>query len=164
MPPLIGPTLMEATWRSVGASSAIEMRRMQKQSGKDQEELTKFVLGFTSDLSEQALGLALYMHLVVSQAFRRSRAKFRKVTAAQIDRAWKDNFAVINELKSAGHAGAPFAFPSHLTSEPAALQYIVEALTEQDEADPISLVEHEFWQILQVLKTHCDCMHDAGTS
>jgi len=155
---------MDATWQSVGAASAVEIRRMQKQLAKDQDRLTFFVLGFTSDLNPEALGLALYVHLVAAQAFRRSRAKFQRVNAEKIDRAWKDNFAVINELKAAGHTRTPFAFPSHLTSEPAVLQYIVEALTEHDEADPISLTNDEFWQILQVLKTYCDCMHDAGTS
>jgi len=164
MPPIVDSSLMDATWRSVGGAPTAEIRRMQKQSGKEQEELTSFVLGFTSDLGPDALGLALYVHLVVAQAFHRSRAKFGKVKAGKIDRAWKDNFAVINELKSAGHTLAPFTFPVHLTSEPAVLQYIVEALTEHDDADPISLSSDDFWRILQVLKTYCDCMHDVCTS
>ena len=137
---------------------------MQKQCSKDQEELTGFVLDFTSDVGTQALGLALYVHLVVAQAFHRSRAKFRKVKPGEIMRAWKDNFAIVNELKAKGHTHAPFVFPTNLTSEPAVLQYVVDALTEHDESDPISITDEEFWRALQVLKTCCDCMHDAGTN
>lgn len=155
---------MEATWRSVGAATAPEIRRMQKQCAKDQPELTAFAIGFTADLGHEAIGLALYTHLVVAQAFRRTRAKFSRVKAARIDRAWKDNFAIINELKAAGHTCAPFQFPAEKTSEPVALQYVVDALTEQNEDDPVSMTEQDFWQVLQVLKTCCDCMHEAGTT
>ena len=137
---------------------------MQKQCGKNQEELAGFVLGFTSDLGPEALGLALYVHLVVAQAFHRSYAKFRKVKPGKVMSAWKDNFAVVNELKAAGHTCAPFAFPTTLSSEPAVLQYVVDAMTESDEADPISITDDQFWRTLQVLKTYCDCMHDAGTN
>lgn len=160
--PLVSPTLMEATWESICAAAPDEARRMQKQCGKDQEELTGFVLGFTSELGHEALGLALYMQVVVAQAFRRSGAKFKKVKPGKILRAWEENFAVIDELKAQGRTRAPFVFPAHLTSEPAVLQYVVDALTERDPLDAISMTEDEFWHSLQVLKTYCDCLHDAG--
>lgn len=164
MSPLVNSTLMDTTWRSVGAASAADMRQMQKLAGKEQAELTAFVAGITADLGVDAVGLALYMHIVLSQAFRQTKAKFRKVKVGKIDRAWRDNSAIIAELKSAGHTRAPFVFPPEKTPEPAALQYIVDALTEQDGADPIPMTEHEFWHVLQVLKTYCDCMHDAAAN
>jgi hypothetical protein len=50
-------------------------------------------------------------------------------------------------------------------SEPVALQYVVDALTETDEDDPVDLEDNDFWQVLQVLKTVVDCMRDAqGTN
>jgi hypothetical protein len=76
--------------------------------------------------------------------------------------AWQENFIIINKLKAAGQTRASFTFPPNLSSEPAVLQYIVDALTEEDETDPISMTDDEFWQILQVLKTVSDCMHDAA--
>lgn len=158
---------MEETWRAVAASSDAAVRRLQQQCGKDQTELTGFVFGFTSDLKPEALGLALYVHCVVAQAFRRSGVKFRKIKPGKIERTWKDNFAFVNDLKAAGYTCSHFHVPTDLTSEPAVLQYVIDALTEEDEADPIALTEAEFWQILQVLKTFSDCMHDAsavGTS
>jgi hypothetical protein len=164
MQPLIDAALMDATWLSVGGASTGEIRRMQKQCSKDQAELTAFVMGFTSDLGHEALGLALYLHIVVAQAFHRSRAKFRKIKTGEVMRVWKDNFAVVNELKAEGHTRAPFVFPTSLTSEPAALQYVVDALTEHNESDSISMTDDEFWRALQVLKTCCDCMHDAVTN
>lgn len=137
MPPLVSSTLMDESWRAVGASSPAAALRMQKQCGKDQEELTGFVLAFISDLSPAAVGLALFVHLVVAQSFRRSGAKFRKIKPGRIERTWKDNFAFINNLKAAGYTCSHFSVPTHLASEPAVLQYVIDALTEENDADPV---------------------------
>ncbi len=153
---------MEETWHAVGASSDAAVQRMQKQCGKDQEELTAFVLAFTSDLRPEALGLALYVHLVVTEAFRRSGAKFRKLKAGRIERTWKENFGFINDLKAAGQTCSHFTLSTELTSEPSVVQYVIDALTEQDNDDLVVLTDAEFWHILQILKTVADCMHDAG--
>ena len=160
--PLVSATLMEQTWRAVGASSDAAVQRMQKQCGKDQEELTAFVLAFTSDLRPEALGLALYVHLVATEAFRRSGAKFRRLKAGPIEQTWKENFGFINDLKAAGHTCSHFSLSPELTSEPSVVQYVIDALTEQDNDDPVVLSDAEFWHILQILKTVADCMHDAA--
>jgi len=70
MAQLVSSALIEEMWRTIGASSSATIRKLQKQCGKEQEELTGFLLGFTSDLRPEGLGLALYIHLVVVQAFR----------------------------------------------------------------------------------------------
>jgi hypothetical protein len=38
MEPLVDSTVMDATWRAVGGSSHVDIRRMQKQYAKGQEE------------------------------------------------------------------------------------------------------------------------------
>lgn len=162
MQPLIDSSLMDATWRTVAVATPDAIRRMQKQCAS--EELTGFVIGFTSDLQPDALGLALYVRVVVAQAFHHSGAKFRKVKPGAIMRAWTDNAATVHQLKAAGFKRSPFAFPTDMTTEPAAMQYIVDALTEFDESDPVAMTDDEFWVALQVLKTFCDCMHSAAKS
>jgi len=105
---LVSAQLMEETWRAVGALSEREIRKRQALCGKEQEELTGFVLGYTSDLPEEALGLALYAHFVVVEAFRRSRATFLKIESGKIERTWKDNFGFINDLRATGYTRSPF--------------------------------------------------------
>ena len=141
--------------------SDAEIRRRQGLCGKEQEELTGFVLAFTSELPPEALGLALYAHFVVIEAFRRSGARFRKLKPARIENTWKENFGFINDLKAAGYSRAPFQLSADLTSEPAVMQYVIDALTEENEDDPVPLSDDDFWRILQVLKTVADCMHFA---
>ena len=152
---------MEETWQSVAVMSPNEVLRRQGLCGKEQQELTGFVLGFISDLPPEAAGLALYVHFVVIEAFRRTKAQFRKIKPGKIERTWKDNFAFVNGLKRAGHSRRPFHLKGDSSSEPAVLQYVIDALTEQDDEDPVELAELDFWHILQVLKTVADCTHDA---
>ncbi len=161
MAPLVSAQVMEETWRAVGAMSDAEIRRKQGLCGKEQEELTGFVLAFTSELPSEALGLALYAHFVVIEAFRRSGARFRKLKPTKIENTWRDNFGFINDLKAAGHTYAPFQLKPELAPEPAVMQYVIDALTEENEDDPVSLSDDDFWRILQVLKTVADCMHFA---
>ncbi len=153
---------MEETWQSVAGMTPNEVLRRQGRCGKEQQELTSFVLGFISELPPEAAGLALYVHLVVIETFRRTKAQFRKIKPVTIQRTWKDNFAFVNDLKHAGHTRRPFQLKADGFSEPAVLQYVIDALTEQDDEDPVELAEFDFWHVLQVLKTAADCMHDAA--
>lgn len=161
MEPLVSAQLVEDTWRAIGALSDDEIRRKQALCGKEQQELTGFVLAFTSDLPPEAFGLALYVHLVVIEAFRRSGARFRRLKPTRIETTWRENFGFVGDLKAAGHTRAPFQLRPELASEPAVMQYVIDALTEENEDDPVSLSEEDFWRIVQVLKTVADCMHSA---
>jgi hypothetical protein len=161
MEPLVTAQLMEETWRAVGTMPDAEIRRKQALCGKEQEELTGFVLAFTSELPSEALGLALYAHFVVIEAFRRSGARFRKLKPTRIEDTWRDNFGFINDLKSAGYTRAPFQLKPELALEPAVMQYVIDALTEENEDDEVNLSDDDFWRLLQVLKTVADCMHSA---
>jgi hypothetical protein len=159
--PLVSSELMEETWQDVGAMHDAEIKRRQGLCGKEQEELTAFVLAYLSDVAPEAMGLGLYAHLVVIEAFRRSGVPFRKLKPGRIESTWKDNFDFINELRAAGRPRAPFRLASGLSSEPAVMQYVIDALTEENEDDPIDVSDDDFWSILQVLKTVSDCMHSA---
>jgi hypothetical protein len=158
---LVSSALIEETWRAIGASSSATIRKLQKQCGKEQEQLTGFLLAFTSDLRPEALGFALYIHLVVAQAFRQCGGKFRRIRSGRIERTWQANFAFIDHLKTRGYTRTPFRLEPGLTTEPAIMEYVVDALTEED-GEPIDLSIEEFWHILHVLKTVSDCLHDAS--
>lgn len=161
MAALISSELMEETWQSMAQMSGDQLQKRQALCGKEQEALTGFVFTFTSDLSPDAAGVALYAHLVLIEAFRRTKARFRTIKPAKIKQAWADNGAFIDELERAGHGREPFRLDADRYTEPAALQYAVDALTEADEEDPVDIDDDEVRIALRVLKTVVDCMHDA---
>jgi hypothetical protein len=103
--PLVSEALMDATWRRIATSSPAEALRLQKACGKEQEELSGFVIGFSSKLRREALELVVYLHVVISDAFRKSGAKFRKITPAKILRTWElanETLAPLEELGPRG--------------------------------------------------------------
>jgi hypothetical protein len=88
-----------------------------------QKELTGFVLGFTSNLGPEALGLTLYIHVVIVDAFRRSGIKLRRIRPGRIERTWAENGPFVQTLQIAGFGQSPFQVPSELSSEPAILAH-----------------------------------------
>jgi hypothetical protein len=160
--PIVSAALMGKTWQSVAASSPKEILRLQKQCGKTQEELTGFVIGFTSDCSEDAVGLAMWIHLVVMQAFLRSRMKLKRIAPARIERTWRENEGLFNSALSGPISDPYTVLVQSETSEPAVLRYIAEALTEDDPDDPIDITDAERLHLMRILKTVTDCLHEAA--
>jgi len=159
--PVVSPDLMEETWESVAASSPEAIERMQKACGVKQEELTAFVLAYLSDLSNDALGLALWVHLVIRQAFVRGGERFKRIKPNKIERAWRENQILFAELWSSAEDDPFEGLVEREIAEPSVVRYIVDAMTETNPDDPIAISEEECRHAVQVLKTVSDCLHDA---
>jgi hypothetical protein len=159
--PVVSPDQMEETWQSVAASSPEAIEKMQKACGAKQEELTAFVLAYLSELSNEALGLALWVHLVLMQAFLRSGKRFKRVKPNKIERVWRDNRKLCAELWSSTEDDPYEKLAEREVSEPSVIEYIIDAMTETNPDDPISISEDERRHAVQVLKTVSDCLHDA---
>lgn len=159
--PVVSPDLMEETWESVAASSPEAIEKMQKACGAKQEELTAFVLAYLSEFSNEALGVALWVHLVARQAFVRSGARFKRIKPNKIERAWRDNQNLFAELWSSAEDDPYEELAEREIAEPSVVRYIVDAMTETHPDDPISISDEECRHAVQVLKTVSDCLHDA---
>lgn len=155
---VISETLMEETWRRVAISTGAQATRLQELCGREQEELTGFVIAFTSDLRPEAMGVALYAYIVISEAFRKSGITLRRIKPGRIMRSWEANEAFVEAIKAKGRSS--LAESAALTDEPAVFDYIVGALTEEEE-DSVSLDDEELWNLLRILKTAMDCLHGA---
>jgi hypothetical protein len=132
--------------------------RLQEACGKEQEELTGFVIGFTSELRPDAMGLALYAHVVIVEAFRQSGAKFRRVKPGKIMGIWEAAKELIASLRAHGRSEVEQYADS--MSAPAVFRYILGAMR-PDQEDAGALSDDEFWHTICVLKTVSDCLHDA---
>jgi hypothetical protein len=152
--------VVEATWQRIGAFEPEAMAALQKRSGSFQPQLSGFVLGFSSDLRPDALGLTLYAAAVVYEMFRVHHVKLRKARERVVVRQWETARDLAAELREMGVTREGLLRANVKTTEPFALRYVIEALTERTEDDPIDINDDEFWQIFVVLKTVIETLHE----
>jgi hypothetical protein len=156
--PLVSEELMDATWRRVAASTLNHGKELQKACGREQPELMGFTIGFSSDLRPEVGGVVFYAHVVISEAFRRTGAKFRTLKPGRIMTNWAEAKQWVESLRAEGRSGLEQRAAD--TSEPAVFRYIVGALTEDEE--DVSLDDDELWHALAILHTVSECLHFAG--
>ena len=157
----VQPDLVQATWQRVGALSPAAVLQLQNGAGKLQPEIVGFVIGFTAELRPDAVGLALYVMLVVLEMFRVAPVrKVVKVRDSTISRHWHANRQLLQALRDTGGTivALPEAIPA--TVERNVLRYVVEALTEGDPEGGLTLSDDEAWHLAAVLKTAVDALHD----
>jgi hypothetical protein len=152
--------VVETTWRKIGAFDPAEMSALQGRSGGLQPELTGFVIGFTSDLRPDALGLALYAMVVVYEMFRVHYLKIRKARERVVVRQWEVAQDLTSRLREQGVRRDELLHADIDTSEPLAMRYVIEALTERAADDPIDINDDEFWLMVAVLKTVIETLHE----
>ncbi len=158
MAAIISEQLMEETWQKVSASTPAQAVRLQEKCSLEQQELAGFVIGFTMELRPDVCALALYLHVVISESFRQSGVKLRRIKPGRIMRTWDLSHTFVEHLKPQGRLNSSPAIES--TTEPAVFGYILGALSE-DHEESVILDDAEFWHIMRVLKTVTDCLHDA---
>jgi hypothetical protein len=157
--------VIDGTWRSVGALEPAAMRRIQKSSGKDQEDLMAFVMAWNSEQRSEVLGLGLYLALVILESFRRGPVrKVKRVKERQILKLIRENQALIAALPDSPEEGSAVLKDSDIVSEPAIMEYILSALAEipEDPDEALDLSNDEFWHLVLVLKTFTDALHEAS--
>jgi hypothetical protein len=162
--PFVSQDLVEATWKKAAAMNAKTALAIQKSAGKLQPELTGFVLRWTKELRPDAIGLALYVMVVVFEMFRATGVKIRKATDKSVMAHWKHCVEQADHLEASGVE--PDILPSLdlSTDEPHVLRYVIDALTEDSEDDSVFLTAKEFWHLLATLKTVVDTLHDSATA
>ena len=155
--------VVDATWRSVGALDPAAMRRVQRSSGKDQEDLMAFVIAWNSEQRSQVLGLGLYLALVILESFRRGPVRrVKRVKERRILQLLRENQVLIAGLPDSSEEGSAILMDSEIVSEPAIMEYILSALAEIGPDEALDLSDDEFWHLVLVLKTFTDALHEAS--
>lgn len=160
MATIVSAETAQQAWERIGAYNEDTVLKLQKRSGRFQPELVGFVIGFTHELSPDAIGIALYAMLVVFEMFQQSASQIKKVKEQTIVRLWHENRHATSELvASRFDVDLVDAFVS-ASVEPAAIGYVIDALIQvQDEcALPVEEVAH----VLAVHKTVIEALNKAA--
>ena len=164
-PAPISRAVVEATLYRVSQAGGEAVQEMLDRWIGEQEALAAFVLGATGELREEVRPLALYLATVIFEIFRSGPAlEIEPVDGARFDRFLRDNQEMVRRVVASMNDPSGGEPPDLSTSsEPAVLQYVAQALTEEGGDDPSSeLTGGEFLHLLMVLKTVVDALHDAS--
>lgn len=149
--PYVSGELMEATWRTVGSSSAGQVERMQKRHHKAQKALCRYVYSrFLDNMREDAAGIGLYAFHVLLEAFLTARSGLRPIRKPAINR--------VHESLAASGIDADRISAS---PEPHALQYVYDVLVDPDDQEDVALSGNEALHCWRVLHTVILCLHEA---
>ena len=160
--PFISDGVISATLDTLNAASPAEAAARQGRAGQFQPELTAFVAVFTLKQRAAAAGIGLFIMLVLSEAFRASAVKVRKAREQVVLRHWRAAHDHAEALRE--DVNGPMELLDDLpeSSEPAALQYVIEALTEVTD-DGVQLTDDEFWDLFAVLRAAIETLHEVAT-
>jgi len=162
MTPIVSPELAEQAWQRIGRLDAPGVVKLQKRSGKFQPELVGFVLGFTHDLSPEAMGIALCAMLVIFEMFQRAAPKgFTKINERAILRLWQESRRIRDALLASEFDSALMNDLVIGSSEPTAVRYVVEALVDAQEESGV-LPPGEVAQVLAIHRTVIEALHAAA--
>jgi hypothetical protein len=161
---LASEDFVEATWKKVAAMDEKTALALQKSCGKSQPELTGFVIAWMHELRAEAAGLGLYVMVVVFEMFRATGAKIRKANEKSVMKHWKRSAELAALLEASGVQPTSLFAASLPTDEPHVSQYVIEALTEEPEDEPVHLTPKEFWHLFATLITLVDTLHEVSAS
>ena len=142
--------LIDTTWRNVGASTSGKVVRIQNDHKKTQRALTVYVYENFLGLREDAAGAGIYVYHVVLEAFSRVLPRPRRVGKNQVELARGNQHRL---------EGSESEKSIEQSSEPYALRYVHEALTE--DTDDVVLSDQEREHIFGVLQAAIICLHEA---
>jgi hypothetical protein len=163
--PHVAPDVIERTWRSIAALDAPGILRLRKGSGKFQQDLMAFLIVWNSQQRREVAELAVYLGLVILEAFRRGPAKkIKRVNESRIIRLLRKNEEFIAGLSAAPEEASVMLADPEVVPEPAIMEYVVSALAEvsEDPEEDVDLTTEEFWHLVLVLKTFADSLHEAS--
>ncbi len=137
--------LMEKTWQEVASRGVGPIGRMQKRHQKERKALVNFAYVHIFELREDAAGVGLFVFHVIVEVFSRVTPRPGKVRQSAIDRVQAQPAEELAQQTR--------------QCEPHVAQYLVDALTEED--DDVALSEEERVHCAWVLQAVIVCLHRA---
>jgi hypothetical protein len=147
--PYVSEKLIEITYKRMGVFEGTGIQKLQKRHQKSQKALTMFVYSFLRDFDEDACGVLLYIFHVVVEAFCNANPRPKRVSKPQIETAIEEKEA---------QAYSSMAMTIEHSPEPFALNYVFEALT--DEQD-LALTKDTIASFFAILVIVTECLHRA---
>jgi hypothetical protein len=131
--------------------------------GNSQPELLAFVTELTKEMDQEVKELGIYMFLVVYRMFQKAHGKIKKISSEEIIECYEHNEGLMERLEGAHETFLDRIASVQTSRQPYVVNYVVEALMEEDEGeDAVELTDEQKGFVYLLLKTVIDVLDQKG--
>jgi hypothetical protein len=163
---MMGPipeTIVEKTWQEVGGFSPDRGKKEMMKIGNNQPELLAFVTESSQEMGQEVRELAIYMFIVVYRMFEKAYGKIKKISPEEIIECYEHNEGLMERLEGANEKFLDRIASVQTSREPYVVNYVADALMEDDEAEhAVALTEEQKGFLYLLLKTVIDVLDQPG--
>jgi hypothetical protein len=154
---------VEKTWQEVAGFSPDKAKREMTKIGNNQPELLAFVTESSKEMSQEVRELAIYLFFVVYRMFQAAHGKIKKISSEEIIECYKQNKGLIERLDGADERFLDRIASLQTSRQPHVVNYVVDALMEEDEGkDAVQLTDEQKGFLFLLLKSVVDVLDQKG--
>jgi hypothetical protein len=155
--------IVEKTWQEVAGFSPDKAKREMTKIGNNQPELLAFVTESSKEMSQEVRELAIYMFFVVCRMFQEAHGKIKKISSGEIIKCYEHNESLMERLEGAHEKFLDRVASVQTSTQPHVVNYVVDALTEDDEGEnAVALSEEQKGFLYLLFKTVVDVLDQKG--
>jgi hypothetical protein len=159
----IPEAIVEKTWQEVAGFSPDRAKKEMMKIGNSQPELLAFVMESSQEMDQEVRELAIYMFLVVYWMFQKAHGKIKTISSEEIIECYEHNEGLMERLEGAHEKFLDRIASVQTSRQPYVVNYVVEALMEEDEGeDAIELTDEQKGFVYLLLKTVIDVLDQKG--
>ena len=151
--------IVEKTWQEVAGFTPDKAKREMTKIGNIQQDLLAFVTESSKEMSQEVRELAIYMFLVVYRMFQEGQRKIKKISSEEIIKCYEQNESFMERLEGADERFLDRIASLQTSKQPHVVNYVVDALMEEDETEgAVTLTEEQKGFLYLLLKTVVDVL------
>ena len=155
--------IVEKTWQEVGGFSPDRAKKEMMKIANSQPELLAFVTESSKETGREVRELAIYMCLVVYRMFQKTHGNIKKISSEEIIKSYEHNESLMERLEGADEKFLDRIASVQTSRQPHVVNYVVDALMEDDEdEDAVELTEEQKGFLFLLLKTVIDVLDQPG--
>ena len=154
--------IVEKTWQEVAGFSPDRAKKEMIKIGNRQQELLTFVMESAKEMGQEVRELAIYMFLVVYRMFQEAHGKIKKISSEEIIECYEHNEGLMERLEGAHEKFLDRVASVQTSRQPHVVEYVVDALMEDEREDAVALTEEQKGFLFLLLKTVIDVFDQRG--
>ena len=159
----IPEAIVEKTWQEVAGFSPDKAKKELMKIDNSQPDLLAFVMESSQEMGQEVRELAIYMFLVIYRMFQKAHGKIKKISSEEIIKHYEHNEGLMGRLEGADEKFLDRIASVQTSRQPYVVNYVVDALMEEDEGgDAVELTEEQKGFLYLLLKTVVDVLDQKG--